>query len=776
MRTDPGWKKRGLLTMAVLVGMLIPLLVGINLWRERQRTLQGALHEAEHRAETALELTQRTLEEAESILDFIGFRVSLAVTKGPLREAEIHALLKEAIRVKAPFAVAFLVDPRGRLVATSNRYPVGSQVVQEREYFLHHTQDSHLDLHVGRPMQHTRGGGGFVPLTKRLAGPKQRLDWIVGLGVEPVHFSESMAHLSLDPGDHLELHHEDGTLLARSFSDGSDPGRTLAEAPLEARCFSPRFHVGVRAILDRDQALRGWRRQARDWGLSTALILALFGALGWVTRHQVRQLQATRDEHLLLLDEAPSLIWKADATGRFHWFNRTWLEFRGRTSAQEAATGWLEGLAPGDRDRWLGDFHRALAARETLTSEFHLRDHRGQYRNVVHFGRPHVDAKGTFQGYLGYGFDVTDRVRAEAHRQALEAELAQARHQESLGVLAGGVAHDLNNALAVILGMASTLKGQPSPSPKVAKATESILSATHRARDIVNRLIAYSRCGLEEPCPVDLREVLVKACLPFHASAPTGIQWSLVLPAQAPTLIGDADTLVRAVGHLVSNALDAMPEGGRLRVSLTLSPGNMVVEVADSGPGMEAEVLAKAMDPFFTTKPQGQGTGLGLPVVHGTAKAHGGRLELQSTPGAGTIASLRFMTFEVPVEAPLAPRPGTGKLRVAIVDDEELLRTSVAALLAEMGHEPLTFSGGREALLHLETTPVDLVLLDYNMPDMNGLDTAGRLRSLRPELPIIVCSGHLTPQVLGELGKIPRLRTLAKPFEPKTLAALLAET
>jgi CheY-like chemotaxis protein len=231
--------------------------------------------------------------------------------------------------------------------------------------------------------------------------------------------------------------------------------------------------------------------------------------------------------------------------------------------------------------------------------------------------------------------------------------------------------------------------------------------------------------------------------------------------------------------NLCVNAKDAMSEGGTLRLSTRrLEDGRIELRARDNGHGMPPEVLERAMEPFFTTKPLGQGTGLGLAMVFGTVQAMGGTVELQSQPGRGTEAILRFPPCHAPGEAPDPPEPGPAAapkaLRILLVDDDELIRRAVVPMLTLLGHRIQAVAGGREALDLFEGGfEVDLVILDMNMPGLNGAETLRRLLRLRPEQAVLMASGYTDQDLTGLLAAHPRIQSIQKPFQLSELQVRL---
>jgi PAS domain S-box-containing protein len=375
--------------------------------------------------------------------------------------------------------------------------------------------------------------------------------------------------------------------------------------------------------------------------------------------------------------------------------------------------------------------------------------------------------------------DVTAQRRHETERRRLEAEVQHVHKLESLGTLAGGVAHDMNNILGAVMGVASLVLEQHRHDPALAKDMDTLLRAAARGRDLVKGLTDFARRDVQEPHPTDLNELLTREAELLRRTTRQKVEVDLDLQPGLPPVLGDAGSLSNAVMNLCVNAVDAMPEGGRLRLATRLlASGDVQVAVVDTGTGMAPEVLKQAMDPFFTTKPKGKGTGLGLALTYSIVKAHHGRMALASEAGRGTEVLLHF-----PPMATVPPETAGGERRAAtlrpteilLVDDDDLLRATIPSMLEALGHHVAVAASGPEALAALEQAPPpEVALLDVNMPDMDGLETFRRLRARRPDLPVLFATGLKDDRLEALLRTSPAVGYLAKPFTLPELEARLA--
>ncbi|WLT31246.1 PAS domain S-box protein [Geothrix sp. PMB-07] len=377
--------------------------------------------------------------------------------------------------------------------------------------------------------------------------------------------------------------------------------------------------------------------------------------------------------------------------------------------------------------------------------------------------------------------DETARRKAEDDRRRLEAEVAHAQKLESLGALAGGVSHDMNNVLGAVMSLGSALKEKHKNDPSLSKSMDVLLHAAGRGRDLVKGLTDFARKDVSEPRPLNLNEVVRKESALLTRTTLQKVQVELDLEEGLPYVLGDESSISNALMNLSVNALDAMPGGGRLVLRTWAGPGGQVaLTVQDNGSGMPPEVLQRAMEPFFTTKPTGKGTGLGLALVYGIMKAHAGRVEIQSAPGQGTEITLSFPSLATNAAWTAAhPQPAEGPashLRILLVDDDDLIRSTVPDMLEVLGHEVEAVSSGPEAIQRVQSGPIpDLVILDLSMPGMDGEETLTRLRGLKRDLPVLLATGYKDERHERILEHFSDVGVITKPFTIMDLRVKLAQ-
>jgi nitrogen-specific signal transduction histidine kinase/ActR/RegA family two-component response regulator len=382
-------------------------------------------------------------------------------------------------------------------------------------------------------------------------------------------------------------------------------------------------------------------------------------------------------------------------------------------------------------------------------------------------------------------------LRQLERHERITAQLHRSQKMEALGTLAGGIAHDFNNMLGAVLGYGELAIQHTSAGSAQRRYLDNIIIAANRARELVARILAFSRPGVGSSEPLVLQQIITEVSSLMRASLPPGVTVANELPSQPLVVAGDAAQLHQMLGNLLSNAVQAVAETGRVLIRATalevdgardctvghLRRGRYArVQITDSGVGMTAAQVERIFDPFFTTKPVGAGTGLGLSLVHGIVLDHGAALEVESRPGAGTTFSvyLPLATGRPTQEraAAVAPR-GNGET-ILIVDDEESLVHLAEEVLASLGYEPVGCAGALEALRVFRADPArfDAVVSDVIMPDMTGPQLLSELRRLQPAVPVILMSGYGGPDLQAQAAGAQAV--LMKPLAAAELAACLA--
>ena len=385
------------------------------------------------------------------------------------------------------------------------------------------------------------------------------------------------------------------------------------------------------------------------------------------------------------------------------------------------------------------------------------------------------------------GREVTVEIERQAELEAAQEQLRQAQKMDAMGQLTGGVAHDFNNLLTPIIGSLDRLLTRGVGSERERRLMDGALQSAERAKVLVQRLLAFARKQPLQPGPVEIRPLVSEMAELIASTVGPRIDVRVDMPEDLPPALADTNQLEMALLNLAVNARDAMPEAGVLSISAEhvtvrtgrrtkLRPGSYVrLSVNDTGIGMDEVTLARAVEPFFSTKGVGKGTGLGLSMVHGLALQLGGTLMIDSRLGEGTTINLWLPVSMMAlgesgqtVQTTLSSKEqGTALL----VDDENFVRLSTADMLMDLGYEVVEASSAEEALRLIgEGLHPDLVVTDHLMPGMTGLDLARDLRARRPDLPVLIISGYAEMD-----GIAPNLPRLTKPFRAKELAGKLVD-
>ena len=374
---------------------------------------------------------------------------------------------------------------------------------------------------------------------------------------------------------------------------------------------------------------------------------------------------------------------------------------------------------------------------------------------------------------------TTELMKEVAAREKAQEQLRQAQKMETIGQLTGGVAHDFNNLLMAVMGNLELLRKRVPDDPRLYRLIDGALQGAERGASLTQRLLAFARQQDLNPAPVDLGNLVRGMSELLERSLGSRVVLRLAIADDLPPAAIDANQLELAILNLAINARDAMADGGTIEIKVgksrvtgdpALRSGNYLkVSVRDTGSGMSPEVLAKAIDPFFSTKPLGKGTGLGLSMVHGLAVQLGGALQLTSVVGKGTTAVLilPIATSPAAAESPAFASPKTPRSAVILfVDDDPLIAMSTIEMLEDLGHRVIGASSGSHALDILRSDqPIDLMMTDHLMPGMTGIELAAASREVRPQLPVLLATGYADlPE--GASTDVPRL---AKPYHQDQL-------
>lgn len=499
----------------------------------------------------------------------------------------------------------------------------------------------------------------------------------------------------------------------------------------------------------------------------------------------------SEERHQLLVENAPDAIITLDAEGNFTSINSFCEMLTGWTHEECMNRQFLSVVHPDDLGRAKAGIADALNGRKTPMTEIRVQNKTGEYISIEFTVTPQF-RRARVLGMLVIGRDISARHKAERAQAALELQLRRAQKMEAIGRLAGGIAHDFNNFLAVILANCGLARMDIIVGHPAAERLDQINKATQRAAALVQQILTFSSTREQERCVMNLKVALKEAATMLRSTLPRSIEVRTQFGANCPFVLADAGQIQQVLLNLATNSAHAMEaKGGVLDISLDtievdeefaqrnpdLRPGPHVrLTVGDSGHGMDAATLEHIFEPFYTTKPQGEGTGLGLSVVHGIVKSHEGAITVYSEVGRGTAFNIYFPASKGSVPAAVENQSPTFPLgdgeHILFVDDEKSLVDCGQRVLQRLGYRVTAVLSAREALelIRAGAETFDCILADFTMPGMSGIALARECRSLLPATPIILMSGYcgvlttdsLRPQGIREL--------ILKPFTPQTLA------
>jgi PAS domain S-box-containing protein len=718
-----------------------------------------------------------------------------------------------------------IVDAQGMQRHRSRGSSPPNLDVSDRSYFIAQRDSTATGLYMSEPLVTRSENRPGVILSRRLDDDQGKFAGVITAIVDLDDLKQFYGAVNLGMGSAIHLLRQDGTLLLRNPPAPAAVGRkfpalTVPPNTPEARVASPidgkRDFIAVARVRDtplvlavtREEAvaLRPWRDEAARRGPRT-LIITLLGLLTIAALlHQLRRVQSS-ERALRESEERYALAMEGANEGHWDWDILTDRLFL--SPKMKMLTGLSEGSVIITRTAWLSEIvvhpedvpRRDAALREHFEGrtpryecEYRVRHHDGTWCWLLARGRCQRDAAGRPYRFVGSAIEITAHKQAQMEKEHLEAQLRQSQKMEAIGTLAGGIAHDFNNILGAILGYGELAHQNSVQGTALRRYLDNVMHAAERAKALVDRILGFSRSGLGERVQMNVQAVIEETLELLAASLPAGVSLKKRLEAGDAAVIGDPTHLHQVAMNLCTNALHAMEDGGVLSVILervelserrplsrgTLSAGPYVrLIVSDTGTGIPSPVLERMFDPFFTTKGVGEGTGLGLSLVHGIVTELGGAIDVTTRPEEGSrfeiwlpVAGETGKPFAAPVHE--LPR-GSGEA-VMIVDDERPLVALAEEMLAELGYEPVGFDSSSAALEAFRAEPqrFDLVLTDEAMPDLIGTELASEIRRLRPTVPIILMSGHGGPQLAKRAAAIGVNEVLHKPLQRRDLAESLA--
>ena len=574
------------------------------------------------------------------------------------------------------------------------------------------------------------------------------------------HFSEFYTPEDRDnglPARALEMAAREGKFVTEGWRVGKDGRRFWA-------------HVVIDPIRTSDGELIGYAKITRD-----------------LTERRAAEesLRASQEQFRLLVQGVTDYaIYMLNPSGEISSWNAGAERIKGYAGDEVLGSHFSRFYTAADQAA--GEPARALAVAAEV-GRFEKEGTRVRKDGTVFWANVVIDAlrapDGTLLGFAKITRDITAQRDLRRTLENTREALFQTQKMEAIGQLTGGVAHDFNNLLMVIKGSLELLRKRVMQDPRALHLLENAQLGANRGMALTQRMLAFARRQELKVGAVDIPVLVAGMAELLTRSLDAKVELELRFPLKLASVLADSNQLELAILNLVVNARDAMPEGGSIIIGAkeaqltdAPSPGRyMCISVIDSGEGMDAETLARAAEPFFTTKGVGKGTGLGLPMVHGVAQQSGGRLILKSEKGRGTTAEIWLpcaptAAVDSPIPSVPTPQPSAPPRVVMVVDDDTLVLHSAAAMLEDLGHRVLQATSGKHALTLLAQHPeVEVMITDHAMPNMTGTELAANVQTISPSLPIVLATGY------AELpaGLTKTLTRLAKPFTQRELESAM---
>ena len=806
----------GLVLSVVVFNLFVVLLLVSNLYQTREQ------YELDARVSTqnlALLVDQSVSEMTKKIdLSLLGIVDELERTlrqKGRLEPDEVEdAMLLRRSRWIGDIAEFRVVDATGRVILGPGVSGSAPAFYTDRDFFRAHAASADLGLLVTDPIVGRINKVWSVVFNRRYNWPDGRFAGVIAASVPVQQFQRLLSGLDVGPtgvallrgqGTGLVAKHPNGGTIneqvgAKRYSKeladilasgvAAQTFHTLQSGDNFERTNSYRrlsalpFHLVVGK--GTDDYLATWRRsviEAVGLAVGFLALTIIFALLLWRSYH-VAGLASERSR--AIIDASPVPYAVSNAQGQIVFLNRAFIKAFGYTREVIPTIDdwWLRALPdPTYRSavqaEWRQRLDHAKARSElSVPMEVEVCCRNADLRSVL-VTRAFLDGTGSGDSLVTL-FDITELKLAEHRRISLEGQLRESQKMQAIGTLAGGIAHDFNNIIAVVLGNVQLLLLDAAADPRMVASLDEIRKAGRRARDLVQQILSFSRRQVVELKPTSLLPVMNECEQMLRAILPARVELELHCELTTPPAIADANQVQQIVINLATNAMQAMQgRPGHVHIDLDaqvidadwrashpmaddwLEPGltsAVRLTVRDDGQGMDAQTRARIFEPFFTTKSTGEGTGLGLSVVHGIVQTHKGAIRVQSEPGQGTTFTIYLPAAQVgqglaPVDGdpePVNDRADVGAGRhILYIDDDESLAFLVRRLLTRRGFKVECQTDPLVAVQILRADPnaFDLVVTDYNMPGMSGIDVVHEVRAINPELEVAVISGFIDEEL-----------------------------
>ena len=818
---------RRLRLRVVVLGILVLLAFAgasaYDVWHSYRHEVTATKREISNVANALAEQTAWTLQAVDFLLLDTARWYRIDIHEIP--EKDLDATLAARTAGAPQVRLVTIADAQGIQRHRSRGSSPPNLDVSDRSYFIAQRDHANTGLFMSEPLVTRSENRTGIVLSRRLDDDQGQFAGVVTAIVDLQDLQQYYSSVNLGRGSATHLLRGDGTLLLRNPPTSEAVGRKFPEfaaapsapaigflSPIDGKrnfiAVAPVRDTPLKLVVTREEdvAFRPWRDESISIGVRT-VVLTLLGVLTIAAvLRQLRHIEAgeralrdSEERYALAMEGANEGHWDWDIPTDRLFLSPKMRALQGQSvdSVTTTRTAWLSqvDIHPDDKpyyDATIKDHLLGLTPR--FECEYRVRQPNGAWCWLLSRGRCLRDDAGRPLRFVGSAIDVTAEKQAQLDKERLEGQLRQSQKMEAIGTLAGGIAHDFNNILGAILGYGELAQQHCTESSAVRRYLDNVMHAAGRAKTLVDRILGFSRSGLGERVPVNVQSVIEETLEMLEASLPMGIRLEKRLEAGDSAVIGDATRLHQVAMNLCTNAVQAMRHGGVLSVVLqrvelterqsvsrgTLEPGLYArLDISDTGNGIPPEVFERMFDPFFTTKGVGEGTGLGLSLVHGIVTDLGGTIDVISKVAEGT----RFEIW-LPVAGEIS-KPATEAERdlarangetVMIVDDERPLVELTEEMLAKLGYEPVGFNSSSAALQAFQAQPerFDIILTDEAMPELTGTVLAREIRRVRPTIPIVLMSGYGGTQFTDRIADYGVTELLRKPLQSRELAESLA--
>ena len=505
-------------------------------------------------------------------------------------------------------------------------------------------------------------------------------------------------------------------------------------------------------------------------------------------------LRESEGKYRLLVENQTDLLVKIDREGKLRFVSPSYLKMFDTTEAELFGKTFLPVIHPDDREITAREMKKLYAPPHTAYVEQRVMAKDG-WIWLAWLGTAVLDEEGRVTEIMGLGRDISDKKQAEIEKERLQSQLQQSQKMEAVGTLAGGIAHDFNNILAIILGNAELASDDVPDSNPASKSLEAIRLASIRAKEMVQQLLSFSRQTDQEKRPLNLVPIVAESMKMLRNAIPASVEFKTCIPDYPCYILGDKGKINQIVMNLATNAAQAMSEkGGLLDVTLEnivlqeettcferlLSPGSYaILKVRDTGGGINANIMNRVFEPYFTTKEVGKGTGMGLSVIHGLVKQHNGGIRVESELGKGTLFEVYFPVIMEKVKEEKTPKGKIegGTEKILFVDDEPSIVDLNHQRLERLGYEVKSTTKPLEALEWFKADPnrFDVIITDMTMPRMTGDRLTKEILTIRPHMRVIICTGYSERMSEKKAVALGARKYIEKPMDTRKLAAALRE-